>query len=264
MYKVGVDLHHLTLSFKDGLWASKKLECSIEPYPLHQPGIPWIEAEILQFTSTLILDYLPWVFKVGWNCCSYPNMYVYNIVLHVDIKHRICVSILSIYNIICIFEYTVSSITTDVTSNFDHTISGSNPLLTFFSAPASHVLQKAHRTKCLAKHGTFEIKLNTFNCQSSCAIRITFSICHVANSFHHSKIRTKKKQRIHPFPSLPSWSNWCSRAINGLATLPRSQDNAAAAKGVTSMRIPEVCLGKFTVLMQLQGVGLPPEIHHAA
>lgn len=49
-------------------------------------------------------------------------------------------------------------------------------------------------------------KSNTFNYHSSCAIRITSSICHIhiANYFHHSKIRTKKSnESIHFRPFHP-------------------------------------------------------------
>ena len=73
-------------------------------------------------------------------------------------------------------------------------------------------------------------------------LNLPYSYSKFFSSFQNSN---QKKQRIHPFPSLPSWSNWCSRAINGLATLPRSQDSAAAANGVTSMRIRFMSPVKF-------------------
>ena len=76
-------------------------------------------------------------------------------------KHRTYVFSLSIYNIISpIYKYTVSTVTTEVLSNFDHMISGSNPFLTCFSAPASQALQKAHRTKYVLQN-MVQSKLNT-------------------------------------------------------------------------------------------------------
>lgn len=107
---------------------------------------------------------------------------------------------LLIYNyiILCIYEYTVSSITTDVTSNFDHMISGSP------SRPSSqppHLRFYKRHTELNVLQNMLHSKSNTFNYHSSCAIRITSSICHIhiANSFHHSKIRTKKSNESIPF-----------------------------------------------------------------
>ena len=82
-------------------------------------------------------------------------------------------------------------------------------------------------------------------CNSHHLLNLPYSCSKFYSSFQNSN----QKKATNPSISipLPSWSNWCSRAINGLATLPRSQDSAAAAKGVTSMRISFMSPVKFAL-----------------